>query len=394
MKKLMLCAVGLAMFSNVANAAICKDFDDDMNLVEYECGTSLDAAIKANKAKIEKQKLQAEIERKAQAEAEKLEKERLAAERAAEKARKEAEKKVQAEAEKLEKERLAAERAAEKARKEAERKKKKDAERLEQERISAERATKKAKKEAERATKKAKKEAERKAKKEARIAERKRLKAELQAANVSVPVWDRIWWKWLHFDPFVGFELQYHVTDKKYRMDDGIYITNPSHYENSFQVGLMVLSEYSDDFLFARYEIGLFGRSYDINGGLSCGLECVKNGGMQFSNEDTIHLIDFGWGTKLYKSFNGYAGFGIGYHNSSFHKKGATFHTGDMMYPGGWVEHYDEDIKHGGTTGKMFVGLEYKLFNWLRVYTEPTVIMLPALKDPLFYVSLGGKIVF
>ena len=357
MKKLMLCAVGLAMFSNVANAAICKDFDDDMNLVEYECGTSLAAAIKANKAKIEKQKLQAEIERKAQAEAEKLEQERLAAERAAEKARKEAEKKAQAEAEKLEKERLAAERAAEKARRKG----------------------------------------ERKAREEARIAERKRLKAELQAANVSVPVWDRIWWKWLHFDPFVGFELQYYVTDKKYRMDDGIYITNPSHGGDSFQVGLMVLSEYSDDFLFARYEMGWFGqsgKSYDINGGLSCGLECVKNGGMQYNNEDTIHLIDFGWGTKLYKSFNGYAGFGIGYHNSSFHKMSAIFHPGDMERPGGWVDHYDEDIKHGGTTGKMFVGLEYKLFNWLRVYTEPTVIMSPALKDPLFYVSLGGKIVF
>ena len=384
----MLCAVGLAMFSNVANAAICKDFDDDMNLVEYECGTSLAAAIKANKAKIEKQKLQAEIERKAQAEAEKLEQERLAAERAAEKARKEAEKKAQAEAEKLEQERLAAERAAEKARKEAEKKAQAEAEKLEKERLAAERAAEKARRKG-----------ERKAREEARIAERKRLKAELQAANVSVPVWDRIWWKWLHFDPFVGFELQYYVTDKKYRMDDGIYITNPSHYGDSFQVGLMVLSEYSDDFLFARYEMGWFGqsgKSYDINGGLSCGLECVKNGGMQYNNntEDTIHLIDFGWGTKLYKSFNGYAGFGIGYHNSSFHKMSAIFHPGDMMSPGGWVEHYDEDIKHGGTTGKMFVGLEYKLFNWLRVYTEPTVIMSPALKDPLFYVSLGGKIVF
>ena len=52
MKKLMLCAVGLAMFSNVANAAICKDFDDDMNLVEYECGTSLAAAIKAALSKL------------------------------------------------------------------------------------------------------------------------------------------------------------------------------------------------------------------------------------------------------------------------------------------------------------------------------------------------------
>ena len=388
MKKLMLCAVGLAMFSNVANAAICKDFDDDMNLVEYECGTSLAAAIKANKAKIEKQKLQAEIERKAQAEAEKLEQERLAAERAAEKARKEAEKKAQAEAEKLEKERLAAERAAEKARKEAEKKAQAEAEKLEKERLAAERAAEKARRKG-----------ERKAREEARIAERKRLKAELQAANVSVPVWDRIWWKWLHFDPFVGFELQYYVTDKKYRMDDGIYITNPSHDGDSFQVGLMVLSEYSDDFLFARYEMGWFGqsgKSYDINGGLSCGLECVKNGGMQYDNntEDTIHLIDFGWGTKLYKSFNGYAGFGIGYHNSSFHKKSAIFHPGDMERPGGWVDNYDEDIKHGGTTGKMFVGLEYKLFNWLRVYTEPTVIMSPALKDPLFYVSLGGKIVF
>lgn len=51
MKKLIFCAVGVAMFSNVANAAMCKDFDDDMNLVEYECGTSLSAAIKANKAK-------------------------------------------------------------------------------------------------------------------------------------------------------------------------------------------------------------------------------------------------------------------------------------------------------------------------------------------------------
>ena len=388
MKKLMLCAVGLAMFSNVANAAICKDFDDDMNLVEYECGTSLAAAIKANKAKIEKQKLQAEIERKAQAEAEKLEQERLAAERAAEKARKEAEKKAQAEAEKLEQERLAAERAAEKARKEAKKKAQAEAEKLEKERLAAERAAEKARRKG-----------ERKAREEARIAERKRLKAELQAANVSVPVWDRIWWKWLHFDPFVGFELQYYVTDKKYRMDDGIYITNPSHGGDSFQVGLMVLSEYSDDFLFARYEMGWFGqsgKSYDINGGLSCGLECVKNGGMQYDNntEDTIHLIDFGWGTKLYKSFNGYAGFGIGYHNSSFHKMSAIFHPGDMERPGGWVDHYDEDIKHGGTTGKMFVGLEYKLFNWLRVYTEPTVIMPPALKDPLFYVSLGGKIVF
>ena len=41
----------LAMFSNVANAEMCRDFDDDMNVVEYECGTSLQKALEQQKQK-------------------------------------------------------------------------------------------------------------------------------------------------------------------------------------------------------------------------------------------------------------------------------------------------------------------------------------------------------
>lgn len=36
----------LAILPNIANAKMCQDFDDDFNIVEYECGTSLQDAIK------------------------------------------------------------------------------------------------------------------------------------------------------------------------------------------------------------------------------------------------------------------------------------------------------------------------------------------------------------
>ena len=47
----LLCFGALAMFSNVASAAMCKDFDDDMNIIEYECGTSLQKALEQQKQK-------------------------------------------------------------------------------------------------------------------------------------------------------------------------------------------------------------------------------------------------------------------------------------------------------------------------------------------------------
>lgn len=40
MKKLLMCVIGTTMLTSVAVAEICTDFDDDFNLIEYECGTS------------------------------------------------------------------------------------------------------------------------------------------------------------------------------------------------------------------------------------------------------------------------------------------------------------------------------------------------------------------
>lgn len=49
--------VGMTFFVNVANAAICKDFDDDFNVVEYECGTSWrDTKLTKNNTKSEGKK--------------------------------------------------------------------------------------------------------------------------------------------------------------------------------------------------------------------------------------------------------------------------------------------------------------------------------------------------
>lgn len=373
----MFCVIGFAMFSNVANAAICKDFDDDMNLVEYECGTSLSAAIKANKEKVEQQKLQKEAERKAKEKAEKLQREKEIAERVAKKQKKEAE------------------RATEKAKKEAERKAKEKAEKLQREKAIAERSAEKAKKEAERAAKKQKKEAERKAKAEAKTAEIIKLKTELQVVNVSVPVLDATWWKWLRFEPFIGFDVQIPLTDKKYRVDNNITLVNRFGFGAGLQLGLIISSEFSNEFLFVRYDENVFDDpgTYELNGGLACGLECVKNGGMIYTHNssDRMGSINFGWGTNLYKSFNGYAGFGIGYYKFSFHKEYASYFP---SVGGGNVEHYEEYIDRSGMSEKIFIGVEYKLYDWLRVYIEPTVVISKELEKPVFYVPFGGRIMF
>ena len=50
MKKLLMCVIGTTMLTSVAVAEICTDFDDDFNLIEYECGTSIKDAKKVESA--------------------------------------------------------------------------------------------------------------------------------------------------------------------------------------------------------------------------------------------------------------------------------------------------------------------------------------------------------
>lgn len=202
---------------------ICTDFDDEFNVIEYECGTSLKEAIKAQKqAEAAKQaaeeKAKKDAERAEQLKAEQAaaaEKARRAAERA-EQERKEAAEKARKEAERAKQKRIEEAERAEKKRLEAERKAKEEAERAEKKRIEAEQ---KAKEEAERAEKKrieaekkAKKDAERAAKKKKEQAERKRAREKRKAENKAKKekFWSRTW------HPFVAVGYKLSSTDYDY----------------------------------------------------------------------------------------------------------------------------------------------------------------------------------
>ena len=52
----------LAILPNIANAKMCQDFDDDFNIVEYECGTSLQDAIKIKQESVYQNEIESKIE--------------------------------------------------------------------------------------------------------------------------------------------------------------------------------------------------------------------------------------------------------------------------------------------------------------------------------------------
>jgi hypothetical protein len=52
----------LAILPNIANAKMCQDFDDDFNIVEYECGTSLQDAIKEKQKSVAQEDVGPKIE--------------------------------------------------------------------------------------------------------------------------------------------------------------------------------------------------------------------------------------------------------------------------------------------------------------------------------------------
>jgi len=118
MKKLTMATCCFAVFaiSTPTLAEICTDFDDDFNVIEFECGSSVKDAIKKRDAEKQAEQERIRAEEKAKREAEEAEKERIRAEekakREAEEAEKErirAEEKAKREAEETEKERVRAE---------------------------------------------------------------------------------------------------------------------------------------------------------------------------------------------------------------------------------------------------------------------------------------------
>lgn len=164
----------MAMCPFVGRAQICTDFDDDMNIIEYDCGESL-TKIRAerakNRAKIEAEKAAAEARAKAEAKA--------AEERAA------AEAKALREAEKVAKAKAEAEAKAVREKAAAEEKARKDAEKAAKAKAEAEARAAQAKIEAEaKARKAAEKAAKEKAAAEARAAKAKADAARKEAARI------------------------------------------------------------------------------------------------------------------------------------------------------------------------------------------------------------------
>ena len=152
MKRCLVIFLCLLPFSGPSFAEMCTDFDDNQNLIEYECGTSLEDVLES-KAKSDAARRAAE--ESAKKEAELLEQKRIAEENA------------KKEAERVKQEKKKAEEKAEQERIRAEEQAKREAEKAERERIRAEeRANRKAERERIRAEERANRKAEREKRRE------------------------------------------------------------------------------------------------------------------------------------------------------------------------------------------------------------------------------------
>lgn len=137
MKRCLVIFLCLLLFSGPSFAEMCTDFDDNQNLIEYECGTSLEDVLEskaksdaARRAAEENAKKEAELleqkriaEENAKKEAERIKQEKKKAEEKAEQERIRAEERAKREAEKAERERIRAE---ERANRKAEREKRRE----------------------------------------------------------------------------------------------------------------------------------------------------------------------------------------------------------------------------------------------------------------------------
>lgn len=324
MKKLTVSVVGLAMFVGIANAEICKDFDNDFNVIEYECGTSLADAIKAKEAK---QKAEEESKRKARAEAERLQRE------------------AEAEAERLETERLAAELATQKAKEEAERKVREEEDRVKREQ----------------------RELERKARAEERKLRREKIINAITFNNVKI---------------FVDAGAQ--DTGQDYNLK---LVGEQIHTSINLFVSMGFWIDIEDYFVFARFGYKRIRIEPESKWQLYPS-EIYSADPARISGSGSNLFLDVAAGYKLNKSFDLYAGVGVGF--SNVHADVNGHYT---IYDGIIHDYYVSENTNGSfVEEKLFMGINYKAGTHMNVFVEPGLYLIDGSTSP--GITAGLRFIF
>ncbi len=370
MKRILIFTLCFVSWASVARSEICTDFDDNLNIIEYECGTSLQAAIQAKKAQeANKQAIAEEKEKQAKIAAEKAEQQKKEAEQA----------------------RIAAEKAAEHKALE---------ERIRREVQAAEEQKQK---EEERAKREKQKAEEQKRKEEERAKREKQEKEELARIQASCKTELCKYWVQNQNQWFVGLGV-------------GLFWTNANEYTSwqyNYFPTLNSKSSYigEDDTLQAPVRSIQFGGlhhlgSYDSNWSLLWRLgfknfelkDKYKPSKFDSNYNERNHTVklkgnafagDIGADYKLSKYFDIYGGAGLTYINMDVKK---SLHASHNTTP---AAHINEDgqAEMNTLTVQLFAGLDVSVTDWLRIYFEPSIVLMPSTVD-YTDASIGVKVMF
>lgn len=100
----------------------------------------------------------------------------------------------------------------------------------------------------------------------------------------------------------------------------------------------------------------------------------------------SIIFADFAFGNKIGKSAKIYYGFGLGYGN----RKDELL---ESLYPG--VKESASSEEMAFLTGKLFVGLDYKIIPGVHIFAEPTIFSFnDTATGAQFSFNFGGRLVF
>ena len=378
MKRILIFTLCFVSWASVARSEICTDFDDNLNIIEYECGTSLQAAIQAKKAQeANKQAIAEEKEKQAKIAAEKAEQQK----KEAEQARIEAEKAAQHKAleERIRREVQAAE----------EQKQKEEEERIQREKREAEEQKRKAE--------------EQKRKEEERAKREKQEKEELARIKASCKTELCKYWAQNQNQWFVGLGVGLFWTNANeytsWRYADIPNLGNKSSYigegytlqapVKSIQFGgLHHLGSYDSNWSllwrlgFKNFELKDTYKPSKFDSNYNERNHTVKLKGNAFAG-------DIGADYKLSKYFDIYGGAGLTYINMDVKKSLHASHNTNLG------AHINEEgqAEMNTLTVQLFTGLDVSVTDWLRIYFEPSIVLMPSTVD-YTDASIGVKVMF
>ena len=378
MKRILIFTLCFVSWASVARSEICTDFDDNLNIIEYECGTSLQAAIQAKKAQeANKQAIAEEKEKQAKIAAEKAEQQK----KEAEQARIEAEKAAQHKAleERIRREVQAAE----------EQKQKEEEERIQREKREAEEQKRKAE--------------EQKRKEEERAKREKQEKEELARIKASCKTELCKYWAqnqnqwfvglgvglfWTNANEYTSWRYDYFPTlnSKSSYIGEGYTLQAPV---KSIQFGgLHHLGSYDSNWSllwrlgFKNFELKDTYKPSKFDSNYNERNHTVKLKGNAFAG-------DIGADYKLSKYFDIYGGAGLTYINMDVKKSLHASHNTNLG------AHINEEgqAEMNTLTVQLFTGLDVSVTDWLRIYFEPSIVLMPSTVD-YTDASIGVKVMF